>query len=308
MELKGISLNINKKEHQSIKVDDTPEINMDVKNLFFGYKSKNNMFPVLEDISLSIKGAQLVSILGPNGVGKSTFIHCLNKILEPVSGCICINGSDIKDVPIKELAKFMGYVPYSTVDNFPLSVTDTILMGRHPHSKWGSLDDDLKVVYETMELIGITDLAERNFNELSAGQHQKVTLARGLAQEPKILFLDEPTSNLDIRFQLEITRLLKRLSRQKNMLVIMISHDINIASKYSDTIIMMYDRGIYALGRPKDVITSENISKVYQVGAKIIDDNGKPHVILVDNDDTNYDDDHQFSVIATKSGETYKGP
>jgi iron complex transport system ATP-binding protein len=88
----------------------------------------------------------------------------------------------------------------------------------------------------------------------------------------------------------------------------MISHDINIASKYSDNIIMMHDGGIYALGRPKDVITADNISKVYQVGAKIIDDGGKPHLILVDDDHTNYDDDHEFSVIATKSGETYKGP
>lgn len=306
--MKSISLNFNKTEVQSVKIDDGPEINVDVQDLFFGYKIKNGMFPVLKDISLSIKGAQLVSILGPNGVGKSTFIHCLNKILEPTDGCVCINDTDIKNVPIKELAKFMGYVPYSSSDNFPLSVTDTVLMGRHPHSKWGTLDDDLKIVYETLELIGITDLAERNFNELSAGQHQKVMLARGLAQEPKILFLDEPTSNLDIRFQLEITRLLKRLSRRKNMLVIMISHDINIASKYSDNIIMMHEGGIYALGRPKDVITAENISKVYQVGAKIIDDNGKPHLILVDDDDTNYDDDGRFSVIAKKGGETYKGP
>ncbi|MBR7123783.1 MAG: ABC transporter ATP-binding protein [Candidatus Methanomethylophilaceae archaeon] len=279
-----------------------------MKNLDFAYKSRKKTFPVLEDISVRIRGAQLVSILGPNGVGKSTLIHCMNRILDPTAGAVTINGYDVDGISIKDLAKFMGYVPYSSVDNFPLSVTDTVLMGRHPHSKWGTLDDDLRIVHEMLCLIGIEDLADRNFNELSAGQHQKVMLARGLAQEPRIMFLDEPTSNLDIKYQLEITKMLRRLSREKNMMVIMISHDINIAAKYSDNIIMMHDGGIFALGKPADVITSENIKHVYDVDAKVIMDEGRPHIIMIDDDDTNYDDDHEFSVIATKSGETYKGP
>ena len=232
----------------------------------------------------------------------------MNRILDPTAGAVTINGYDVDGISIKDLAKFMGYVPYSSVDNFPLSVTDTVLMGRHPHSKWGTLDDDLRIVHEMLCLIGIEDLADRNFNELSAGQHQKVMLARGLAQEPRIMFLDEPTSNLDIKYQLEITKMLRRLSREKNMMVIMISHDINIAAKYSDNIIMMHDGGIFALGKPADVITSENIKHVYDVDAKVIMDEGRPHIIMIDDDDTNYDDDHEFSVIATKSGETYKGP
>ena len=298
----------NEKDSIVDKLQNEPVLDVELKNLNFAYKSRKKTFPVLEDISVRIRGAQLVSILGPNGVGKSTLIHCMNRILDPTAGAVTINGYDVDGISIKDLAKFMGYVPYSSVDNFPLSVTDTVLMGRHPHSKWGTLDDDLCIVHEMLCLIGIEDLADRNFNELSAGQHQKVMLARGLAQEPRIMFLDEPTSNLDIKYQLEITKMLRRLSREKNMMVIMISHDINIAAKYSDNIIMMHDGGIFALGKPADVITSENIKHVYDVDAKVIMDEGRPHIIMIDDDDTNYDDDHEFSVIATKSGETYKGP
>ena len=125
------------------------------------------------------------------------------------------------------------------------------------------------------------------FNELSAGQHQKVMLARGFAQEPRILFLDEPTSNLDIKYQLEITRILRRMSREKNVLVIMISHDINIAAKYSDNIIVLHNHGIFSVGKPEDVITKEMLKEVYDVEADIIMDNGKPHLILCD--DCTYD-------------------
>ena len=153
-------------------------------------------------------------------------------------------------------------------------------MGRHPHSKWNSLDKDLDIVYDTLKLMGISHLAMRPFNELSAGQHQKVMLARGLVQEPKILLLDEPTSNLDVRHQLDVTQMLKNLSTEKGILIIMISHDINIAAKYADEIIMMHDGSIYAIGTPQEVITEDNMETVYGVKTEIIDDDGRPHVIL----------------------------
>lgn len=264
------------------RVYNEPRITVEVDGLTFGYNLKKRPIPVLEDITLEIEGAQLLSILGPNGVGKSTFIHCMNRILEPTAGAVMINGCPIQDIALKDMAKLTGYVPYASSDSFPLTVTDTVLMGRHPHSKMGSLDEDLGIVEETLKLIGIEDLADRMFNELSAGQHQKVMLARGLAQRPRILFLDEPTSNLDVKYQLEITRLLRRLSRDRNMLVIMISHDINIAAKYSDNILMLLGGKIYALGTPSEVITSENLKAVYDVDTKIVDDNGRPHMILVD--------------------------
>lgn len=247
-----------------------------INDMEFSYTST----PVLKNIELDLNGAQLISILGPNGVGKSTLIHCINNILTPTSGTVMVDETEVKAFKPKELARIMGYVPYASSDSFPLSVVDTVLMGRHPHSNWKSMDKDLNIVYKTLEMLGIEHLAMRPFNELSAGQHQKVMLARGFAQEPNILLLDEPTSNLDIKHQMEVTMLLKDMSVKKGILVIMISHDINIAAKYSDNIIMMSEGSIFIAGKPNDVITEDNIRSVYNVDSKIIEDEGRPHVIL----------------------------
>ena len=255
-----------------------------IDGLQFGYSS----VPVLKDVNARLEGPKFVTILGPNGVGKSTLIHCINKILEPTGGTVMIDGQEVGDISIKEMAKLVGYVPYSANDSFPLSVVDTVMMGRHPHSKWGSLDDDLEIVYDTLKLMGIEHLAMRPFNALSAGQHQKVMLARGLVQDAKILLLDEPTSNLDVRHQLGVTKLLKELTMKKGILTIMISHDISITAKFSDEILLMKDGSIYAYGTPEQVITEENLEAVYGVKTQIIDDDGRPHVILkeaVDDDE-----------------------
>lgn len=249
-----------------------------IDDLVFSYSS----IPVLNDITLDLSGPKLVSILGPNGVGKSTLIHCINKILSPVSGTVMIDDQNVADIKLKDMAKIVGYVPYSSNDTFPLTVVDTVLMGRHPYSTWSSLDRDLDIVYDALERLGISDLAMRPFNELSAGQHQKVMLARGLVQEPKILLLDEPTSNLDIRHQLDVVKMLRDLSKEKNMLVIMICHDINIAAKFSDEIILLDKGTVYSVGTPEQVITPANLEKVYGVESVVINDLGAPHVILRD--------------------------
>ncbi len=249
-----------------------------IDGIEFGYSSA----PVLKDITLDASGPQLLSIIGPNGVGKSTLIHCINRILSPNKGTVLIDGDRVDSISLKDLAKKVGYVPYSANDAFPLSVVDTVMMGRHPHATYKSLDKDLDIVYDTLRLLNIEDLALRSFDELSAGQHQKVMLARGLVQQPEVLLLDEPTSNLDVRHQLDVTKMLKKLTEEKNILVIMISHDINIAAKYSDEIIMLHGGSIYAVGTPEEVINEENLRVVYQVESKVIVDDGRPHVILRD--------------------------
>ncbi len=251
---------------------------LEVNGLSFSYGTK----PVLKDISFTYEGPQLVAILGPNGVGKSTLIHCIDRILKPSDGTVMVNGRNCSEYQMKELAKTIGYVPYASSDTFPMTVVDAVLLGRHPHSNWKSTRADVKIVYEMLDRMGITDLAKCQFNELSAGQHQKAMLARGLVQEPQILLLDEPTANLDVRHQLGVTKLLHELSHERNMLIIMICHDLNIAAKYADSILMMKDGTVYATGSAEEVITKENIETVYEVRCSVIEDEGRPHVILQD--------------------------
>lgn len=238
--------------------------------------------PVLHGIDLAIDEPGLVCIIGPNGVGKSTLIKCLNKILKPTEGRITVDGHDIGDIPLRELSKVMGYVPVTSSDAFSMTVLDTVLMGRYPHQRFGSTSDlDMRIAKRTLNMMGIKHLAMRNFDELSAGQHQKVAIARGLAQTPRVLILDEPTSNLDVRHQIQVTELLRDLALENGMTVLMISHDLNIASQFADRIIMMSLPGrIYKTGTPWEVLTEESIRYVYGVDCTVVENDGRPHVIL----------------------------
>ncbi len=249
-----------------------------IDGLEFGYRT----FPILKGLTVTFDRSELVSIIGPNGVGKSTLIHCMNKILTPNENAVMIDGRDVRNISVKEMAKVMGYVPYTSPNTFPISVIDAVMMGRHPHSKFGSMDEDLRISYDMLEKLGISDLAMRQLNELSAGQLQKVILAKGLAQQPKVLLLDEPTANLDVKHQIGVTKLLKQISEETKMTVIMICHDLNIAAKYSDRILMMSEGKIYASGTPEEVLTKENIRKVYDINCEVIMDQGRPHILLRD--------------------------
>lgn len=237
--------------------------------------------PVLHHIDYGLDGSGLVCIIGPNGVGKSTMIRCINKLLKPTNGAVYVDGHDVEGFKLKEMAQLIGYVPASNTDTFSMTVLDTILMGRHPHQKVHATREDLHVAYEVMKRMNILHLAMRNFDELSAGQHQKVAIARGLAQQPRVLILDEPTSNLDIRHQMQTIDILRSLAAEDDVLVIMISHDLNLASMYADRIIVMSTPGIiYKIGSPEEVITKEMIRYVYGVESEIVMHAGRPHVIL----------------------------
>ena len=250
---------------------------IELKELYFGYNPSN---PVLKDISHIFEKPEFVCIMGPNGVGKSTLIHCINRILKPTGGCVLINDVDTKDMKLKEVSRDIGYVPASSEDSFPLTVVDTVMVGLQNDFKFGTRREDLEKVYETLKLMNIEHLAMRDFNELSAGQHQKVMLARGLVRSPPVVLLDEPTSNLDIRHQIQVTKTLSEMPKKKNTIVIMISHDINITAKYADKILMISGGGIYSYGTPSEVLTKAALRDVYGVDADIIEVNGRPHVIL----------------------------
>ena len=244
----------------------------------YSYKSGTQ---VLHDINLKINEPGLLCIIGPNGVGKSTMVKCMNKLLIPSKGSVTLDDRNVRSYSLKELSKTIGFVPATSSDNFSMTVIDTVLMGRHPHQKVGSEKNDMHIVYRVLDDLKITHLALRNYNELSAGQHQKVSIARGLAQEPDILILDEPTANLDVRHQVQVIELLLRLSHERGMTVVMISHDLNIAAKYADKIVVMSTPGvIYRVGTPNEVITEDTIRYVYGMECTILNVDDRPHVIL----------------------------
>ena len=230
-----------------------------VKNVEFGYNSTL----VLEGVSMDLDSSEIIGIVGPNGAGKSTLIRCIDRILTPGGGTILLDENDISNMTRMEIAKRMGYVPQTTTRVFPATVFDTVLMGRRPHLGWKSSDADVDKVLEILELLGIMEFAMRDFNEISGGQQQKVLIARALAQEADILLLDEPTSNLDIRHQLEVMEIMTNIVHRKKISAVMAIHDLNLATRYTTRILMLNGGRIFAVGDPESVLTAENIRRAY---------------------------------------------
>jgi len=236
--------------------------------------------PIWSGINLRMDEPGLISILGPNGVGKSTLMYTINKILEPTEGRVMIDGVDVEEMTFKDVAKKIAYVPQTSGETFAMTVMDTVLMGRYPHSGYTVSKEDMEIAADCISKMHMTDYAMRFFNELSAGQHQRVMIARGLAQEPELLMLDEPTSNLDIYHQIYTMRLLRDIAHERGIIVLVICHDLNIASRFSDRVILFSKGHVYADGTASQVITSDTIQEVYDVKADIQDVDGRPYVIF----------------------------
>ena len=249
-----------------------------VNNVEFSYNST----PVLENISMELDRSEILGVVGPNGAGKSTLIRCINRILKPQRGSILLEGQEIKHMSMMEIAKKLAYVPQTASHIFPATVLDTVIIGRRPHIGWRSSEKDVKKVVKVLKLMEIEDLAMRDFNELSGGQQQKVLIARALAQEASTLLLDEPTSNLDIQHQLEVMEIIKDLVAKKGISVIMAVHDLNLASRYTNRVLIMKAGKIFDAGSPCDVLTPENIRSVYNVEAEVINSSsGSPYIVPI---------------------------
>ena len=252
-----------------------------LEDLSFSYGS----VPVFKDINLVIDKPELVCILGPNGAGKSTLMHCMNKLQAPTSGTVYLDGKDLKTYSLKDLAKLVSFVPHTEDTTFSMSVLDTVLTGRLPHAGTLTTQEDVLIAAENLKLLGMQKYAMQGFDELSAGQHQKVMIARSLTQEPKLMLLDEPTANLDVKYQMLVMRLLRDVARLKGITVVTICHDLNVTSMYADRVVMLYDHRIYADGTPAEVLTEDNIKILYGIECQIIDIQGRPHIALLDGDE-----------------------
>ncbi|HDS46296.1 MAG TPA: ABC transporter ATP-binding protein [Methanomicrobia archaeon] len=250
-------------------------VTLKIKDLAFGYASA----PVLAGVSLEVGTKEIVAVLGPNGAGKSTLLKCIDRILHPQHGTILLDGEEISHMSRLELARRIGYIPQSLAQAFSITVFDAVLMGRRPHISWRTSEQDTEKVLHTLEMLHIEDLAMRDISELSGGQMQQVFIARALVQEPEVLLLDEPTSNLDIRHQLEVMHTVKSIVRKNEISAMMAIHDLNLAARFADKIVLMNGGGILSVGNPATVITPENIRVVFKVDADVYEKDGKLHVV-----------------------------
>ncbi|MCX6673193.1 MAG: ABC transporter ATP-binding protein, partial [Methanothrix sp.] len=233
---------------------------------------------ILDDLNVVVNDAEVLSLVGPNGSGKTTLIKCIDRILKP-KGSILLEGREIESMSQQEIARLIGYVPQSSSTPLATTVFDTVLMGRRPHIGWRVTDSDLDKVAEVLKRLHLEDLAMRDFSQLSGGQKQKVLIARALAQEPAVLLLDEPTSNLDMRHQLEVMEIVRDMVHEKKISAVMAIHDLNLASRFSDKLVMLKGGKVYAAGEPKALLSEANISRVYGIEAMVLNALGRPYIV-----------------------------
>ncbi len=225
---------------------------LEIRNLNFTY-GKN---PVLREINFSVAAGEFISIIGPNGAGKSTLIKMMDGILKAEQSDILLEGKPISDFSRKELAQRIAYLPQDSKFAFSYTVREVVMMGRFPYLR-GVLTytaEDLQIVREMMTLMEIEQFAERRFNELSGGEKQRVLIASALAQQPRIILLDEPTNALDLHHQIAIYHILKKLQKEQNLTIIVVTHDINLAAQYCERITLMGKGMIIRDDEPKKVL------------------------------------------------------
>ena len=247
-------------------------------NLSFAYGDRT----VLRDISVSLAQGEVVALLGPNGSGKSTLIRTLIGHLTSRSGTIEWDGKPIASWRRRELARLIGYLPQSPAHEPLHTVADVLRLGRAPY--WGAFgiesQRDEQVVRDVATRLNLTDLLDRPMDEISGGQRQRVFVGRALVQEPRALLLDEPSTFLDLRHQVELGRLLRELARERSLAILLASHDINLAASFADRMILLHDGALAADGAPRDVLKPELLTKVYGVEMVRVDvPDGSPVVV-----------------------------
>ncbi|MDD1775826.1 MAG: ABC transporter ATP-binding protein [Candidatus Methanomethylicus sp.] len=235
----------------------------------------------LKKVSLSVSNGEVVTLLGPNGSGKTTLIKCINALILPKAGCIYVCNEDVLSFSRTELAKVIGYVPQSHNPSFPFSVSDVVLMGRVAHLDLFQQPSrsDKEKADQALGIVGLLHLKDRIYTQISGGERQLTLIARALAQEPKVLILDEPTAHLDFKNQITTLRVIKRLAKDHGMAVIMSLHEPNHALLFSDKVALMSKGSINAFGEAEKVITKENIQSMYGIDVDTISHDGMNFIL-----------------------------
>lgn len=248
------------------------------KNLKVGYEEK----VIIENLSLSITKGEVVSIIGPNGCGKSTLLKTLSRIIKPMSGGIYIQNESIKNLKSKHISQKVCLLSQHNDAPGDLTVEELVYFGRIPHKKWyeSKTKSDEEIVNWAIENTGLKRYKNTPINSLSGGERQRAYIAQALCQKPDILLLDEPTTYLDISYQLEVMELVSEINEKFNITIVMVLHELNQASKYSDRLVIMKDGEIVSDGCPKEVINKETIKQVYKIECDIDNDpiSNKPRI------------------------------
>jgi len=253
-------------------------VKLEVHNLSFSYGTMR----VLKDINMKPLPGKITAIIGPNASGKTTLLKCICGILKVTEGSILFDGKEINKIRREELAKHIAYMPQENPAVAFLTVFETVLLGRLHSLSWRVNDEDLKLTLKTLESLGISELSLRFLSEISAGQRQMVYLAQAIVRQPKVLLLDEPTSNLDLQRQLEVLDLIKELTSEMKITTIIALHDLNLAAKYSDEVIALNSGKVYAAGKPESVLSEEMLRAVYGVDAKVNAHDGVLQITILD--------------------------
>ncbi|MDN3024048.1 ABC transporter ATP-binding protein [Streptomyces sp. S.PB5] len=237
---------------------------------------------VIDELDVSIPAGVITTIIGPNGCGKSTLLRTLSRLLKPTRGAVLLDGDDIVRLKTRDVAKKLGLLPQTPVAPEGLTVADLVARGRHPHQSWLRQwsSDDAAVVERALAMTGVSDLADRAVDTLSGGQRQRVWISMTLAQGTDLLLLDEPTTYLDLAHAIDVLDLVDDL-HESGRTVVMVLHDLNLATRYSDNLVVMKDGAILAQGHPRDVITAELLHEAFGLRAMVIDDPAGDRPLIV---------------------------
>jgi len=228
--------------------------------------------PVVSDLSLTVADGRVTTIIGPNGCGKSTLLRTMARLLKPTGGRVQLDGESVHDLSTKEVARLMALLPQSPIAPDGLLVRDLVGRGRHPHQRWFAQwsPEDEAIVETALEMTDTAELRDRALDQLSGGQRQRAWIAMTLAQDTELLLLDEPTTYLDLAHQVEVLDLVSRLNRERGRTVVMVLHDLNLAARYSDVIVVMKDGAIVTVGTPAEVFTPELLATTFGLAADVL--------------------------------------